>query len=102
MKRESELITVSSKGQVVIPLRLRQEVGITQNAKLLAYGKKDTIVLKKMKIPKIYKDWAEVFDIVERKKLKLTERDIQKEIEAYRKEKRMKMMLKLLKSKEKQ
>ena len=91
MKRESELITVSSKGQVVIPLRLRHDVGITPNTKLLVYGKKGTIVLKKMKIPKIYKEWAEVFDIMEKKKLKLTERDVQKEIEAYRKEKRMKM-----------
>lgn len=91
MKKESELVTVSSKGQVVIPQTLRYEIGITPKTKLLAYGKKDTIVLKKIKVPKIYKQWAEIFDIMEKKKLKLTEKDVQKEIEAYRKEKRLKM-----------
>ena len=91
MRKETELVTVSSKGQVVIPQTLRHEIGITPKTKLLAYGEKDTIVLKKIKVPKIYKQWAEIFDIMENKKLRLTSRDIQKEIEAYRKEKRMKM-----------
>ncbi len=91
MKRESELITVSSKGQVVIPLRLRHEIGLKPNTQLLAYGKKDTIIMKKVKIPKIYKDWAEIFDAMEKKRLKLTAHDVQKEIEAYRREKKLKM-----------
>ena len=89
MRKEPELITVSSKGQVVIPQTLRHDIGITPKTKLLAYGEKDTIVLKKIKVPKIYKHWAEVFDIMEKKKL--TSRDVQKEIEAYRQEKRLKM-----------
>lgn len=88
MRKESELVTVSSKGQIVIPQTLRREIGLTPKTKLLVYGKKDTIVLKKIKVPKIYKDWAEVFDIMEKKKIKLTERDILKEIEGYRREKR--------------
>ncbi len=87
MKKESELVTISSKGQVVIPQTLRREIGLAPKTKLLVYGKKDTIVLKKIKIPRIYKDWGEVFDITEKRKLKLTARDVQKEIEAYRKEK---------------
>lgn len=91
MRKEPELVTVSSKGQVVIPQALRHGLGITPRTKLLAYGKKDTIIFKKIKIPNIYKQWAEIFDIMEKKKLKLTERDIQKEIEAYRREKRLKM-----------
>ena len=89
MRREIELITVSSKGQIVIPQTLRHQLGLTPKTKLLAYSKKDMIVLKKMRIPKIYKDWAEVFDIMDEKKLKLTARDVQKEIEAYRSEKRL-------------
>lgn len=91
MKREAELITVSSKGQVVIPQALRHELGLKPETKLLAYGKKDMIILRKIKIPKIYKNWGEVFDVMEEKKLKLTARDVQKEIEAYRKEKKLKM-----------
>lgn len=91
MRKEAELITVSSKGQVVIPQSLRHELRLTPKTKLLAYGEKDAIILKKIKIPKIYKDWGEVFNIMEKKKLKLTARDVQKEIESYRREKRLKM-----------
>jgi len=91
MSKEYELVTVSSKGQVVIPQAIRHEVGLVPKTVLLAYGKKDTIVLRKIKIPNIYKAWGEVFDIMKKKELKLTARDVQKEIEAYRKEKRLKM-----------
>lgn len=91
MRKEADLVTVSSKGQLVIPQTLRREIGLTPKTKLLVYGKKDTIVLKKIRVPKIYKEWGEVFDIMEKKKLKLTARDVQKEIEAYRMEKKLKM-----------
>ena len=87
MKRDSDLITLSSKGQIVIPSALRQKLGLTPKTTLLAYGKKDTIVLKKIKVAQIYKDWGDVFDIMEKRKL--TSRDIQKEIETYRREKRL-------------
>jgi len=88
MKRESELVTVSTKGQVVIPQTLRHELGLTPKTKLLVYGKRDAIILRKIKIPKIYKDWGKVFDIIEKKNLKLTARDVQKEIEDYRRGKK--------------
>ena len=91
MAKESELITVSSKGQIVIPKTLRQEIGIKPKTKLLVYGKKDTIIIKKIKMPEAYKVWGDVFDVMERKHLKLTSKDVQKEIEAYRTEKRLKM-----------
>lgn len=86
-EREPELIKLSSKGQIVIPQSLRKELGLNTKSKLLVYGKKDAIIIKKIKIPRLYKSWAEVFNMIERKKLKLTSRDVQKEIEAYRREK---------------
>lgn len=91
MKKEPELITISSKGQVVIPQTLRHELGLASKMKLLAYGEKDTIILKKIKIPKLYRNWGEVFDIMERKTPKLSARDVQKEIEAFRRERTLKM-----------
>ncbi len=89
--KEPELVTLSSKGQIVIPQSLRKELGLSTRNKFLVYGKKDTIVIKKIKTPQLYRDWGEVFDIFEKKKLKLTSRDVQKEIESYRREKRLKM-----------
>lgn len=90
MEKEPELVTVSSKGQIVIPQTLRRVFGITPKTILLAYGGKNAIVLRKIKIPSIYKQWGEIFDIVEKKKLKLTARDVQREIESYRREKKLK------------
>ena len=42
---------VSSKGQVVIPQELREGANIREGEKLLVYGDKNTIILKKMESP---------------------------------------------------
>jgi len=90
MEKEPDLVTVSSKGQIVIPQALRRVFGITPKTKLLAYGGKNAIVLRKIKIPNICREWGEIFDIAKKKKLKLTARDVQREIESYRREKKLK------------
>ena len=91
MKREeTELIAVSSKGQVVIPQTIRSKLDLRPKTKLLVYGKKDTIILKKIKIPSLEDEWKKIFNMFKRKKLKLTQKEIQREIKAYRKEKRLK------------
>jgi len=92
MKREPELITVSSKGQVVIPQALRHEIGITPKTKLLAYGEKDTIVLKKIKVPPMEIGLDKIFKRIDARSKhysKMTVKEIQKEIDAYRREKRI-------------
>lgn len=90
MRKEPELITVSSKGQVVIPQTIRHELGITQNTKLLAYGEKDTVVLKKIKMPRIETNLDKIFKRIDSrlKHKRITMAEVQKEIEAYRREKR--------------
>ncbi len=45
---EVSTTVVSSKGQVVIPRSIREKVKLKAGEKLLAYGDKDTIVLKKI------------------------------------------------------
>jgi len=97
MKKESELVTISSKGQIVIPKALRHELRLTPKSKMLVYGEKDTVILKKIEVPEIYKEWAEVFDIVSKKKLRFSARDVQKEIESYRREKAGKSRQKMTK-----
>ena len=45
---ELSITRLSSKGQVVIPKELRKEAKLKAGEKLLVYGDKDTIVLKKV------------------------------------------------------
>lgn len=87
--KETELTTISSKGQVVIPQSLRNRLKLAPKTKLLVYGQKNLIVLQKLKIPKSNLDQIfKTVDMRSRKYKKLTEADVQKEIEAYRREKR--------------
>ncbi|MFH0715152.1 MAG: AbrB/MazE/SpoVT family DNA-binding domain-containing protein [Candidatus Diapherotrites archaeon] len=45
---EVSMTKVSSKGQVVIPLDIRKKANLKEGEKLLAYGEKDIIVLRKI------------------------------------------------------
>lgn len=48
---EIAMTRVSSKGQVVIPRELRDNAKLKEGEKLLVYGDKNTIVLKKVESP---------------------------------------------------
>lgn len=50
---------LSSKGQVVIPLDMRKHLSLKEGTPLAIVTQDDTILLKKMEIPKI-KTWKEV------------------------------------------
>lgn len=45
-----EMTRVSSKGQVVIPRRIRDELGLEDGTRLLVFGEGDTLVLKKVSL----------------------------------------------------
>ena len=46
-----ETIRMSSKGQVVIPQDIREELGMDEGTSFAVVGSKDTIVLKKIQTP---------------------------------------------------
>lgn len=46
-----ELTKLSSKGQVVIPQHLRDELGLAEGQTFAVLGKEDMIILKKVAIP---------------------------------------------------
>ena len=48
---EMEVLTVSSKGQVVLPASLRRQLSISNGDKLAAYASGDVIMLKVLKMP---------------------------------------------------
>lgn len=88
MTQEPEVTTVSEKGQVVIPQALRKEMGIKPKTKFLVFGRGDTVIMKRLELPDIKQEWEEIFRMMDRKGLKLTEREVQAEIEAGRRERR--------------
>lgn len=82
---EPEVITISEKGQVVIPQSIRKELGIKPKNKFLVYGKGDTIIMKKLDLPSLKKEWDDIFKLMDKKELKMSEEEIQKEIATVRK-----------------
>lgn len=47
----SELTVMSSKGQIVVPKDIREELGLRTGTAFAIFGKDDTIILKKVDIP---------------------------------------------------
>ena len=48
---EVELTKLSSKGQVVIPQQVRDELGLKEGETFAVMGTEDTIILKKIMVP---------------------------------------------------
>jgi AbrB family looped-hinge helix DNA binding protein len=87
---EPEIAIVGTKGQIVIPQRLRNELKITSKTKLIVYKQGDKIVVAKLKVPPLREELKNLFSEVDKQTggKKVSEKDILKEIQAYRIEKR--------------
>ena len=46
-----EVATMTSRGQVVIPLDIRESLGLRDGEKFVVVGEDDTIILKKIQMP---------------------------------------------------
>lgn len=47
----AEIVTMSSKGQIVVPKELRKEFGLETGTNFAIFGKDDTLILKKVNVP---------------------------------------------------
>ncbi|MBI2653922.1 AbrB/MazE/SpoVT family DNA-binding domain-containing protein [Candidatus Woesearchaeota archaeon] len=47
----AEIVTMSSKGQIVVPKQLRKEFGLETGTNFAIFGKDDTLILKKVNVP---------------------------------------------------
>jgi len=56
-QEETEIVVVGTKGQIVIPQRLRKELAITPKTKLCVYRKDDKLVVAKLKFPPLAELW---------------------------------------------
>lgn len=90
MLEDPEITTMSEKGQVVIPQELRKHLGIKPKTRFVVFVIGNNIVMRKLDIPDIKKEWSNIFQGMDRKGLKLGEDDITAEIRAYRKTKHKK------------
>ena len=90
---EPEVAIVGTKGQIVIPQRLRRELNITPKTKLVVYRKGDKIVVTRLKVPPLGEELKDLFREIDEQnqgKTKPTEKEILEEIQACRREKRAK------------
>jgi antitoxin PrlF len=88
MTQEPEVTTISAKGQVVIPQSLRKALGIRPRTKFLVFGRGDTVIMKRLELPDVKKEWEEIFKMMDEKGLKLSEKDVRDEVAAVRSERR--------------
>lgn len=90
MLEDPEITTMSEKGQIVIPQELRKHLGIRPKTKFVVFAIDGNIVMRKLDIPDIKKEWNNIFQKIGKKSLKLDEKDVIAEIKTHRKEKRKK------------
>jgi AbrB family looped-hinge helix DNA binding protein len=86
MTLEPEVTTISEKGQVVIPQSLRKELGIKPRTKFLVFGRGDIVIMKRLELPDVEKEWEDIFRMMDEKGLKLSEKEILEEVAASRRE----------------
>ena len=60
-QEEPEVATVGTKGQIVIPQRLRKELKITSKTKLVVYRKGDKLVVSKLEVPPLRDELKDLF-----------------------------------------
>jgi AbrB family looped-hinge helix DNA binding protein len=85
----TEIAVVGTKGQIVIPQRLRKELKITSKTKLVLYRKDDKIVVTKLEVPSLREELEKLAsEVSKQQKTKISEKEILKEIQSYRLEKR--------------
>ena len=53
MEKEIQITTTSPKGQVVIPLEIREHMKIESGTKFAVYGRGDTIIFKRLELPTV-------------------------------------------------
>jgi len=73
-----------SKGQIVIPQKIRKSLKIKPKTKFAVYAKNDMIIMKAFKVPSLEKEWSEIFSIADKKNLKISEKEVYDEVQSYR------------------
>jgi len=87
---KSDVVVVSSKGQVVIPQDIREKLSIGPKTKLLVYGYQGAIIMKKLEVPDLVKELKELYERIDARIAKygeLSDEKINEIVQKYRKPK---------------
>jgi AbrB family looped-hinge helix DNA binding protein len=89
MKKHPKVVQADSRGQIVIPKEIRQELGIDENTAFFVYSiSEEGILLKKIRAPDLSNDDPVVREIREKSDaIKVKKSNVDKSIEQYRKTK---------------
>lgn len=81
-----DITSISSRGQVVIPQKVRTRLKLYEGEKFVVIGEEDTIILKKLETPS-FKGFDALLKKTRKfaKKKRLKEKDIEEAIEEARK-----------------
>jgi len=91
---EPDIAIVGTKGQIVIPQELRDQMKIKPKTRLALYKRGDKLIITKLKIPSLGEELKDLFREIDesyRHKKRPSNKEILQEIQAYRKEKRAKL-----------
>jgi len=64
---EPRVTTLSRKGQIVIPQALRKRLRITPKTRFLIYGEGDTLLLRRLELPDVRREWKDIKAAVEKR-----------------------------------
>jgi len=86
MNATIDMVTISSKGQIVIPKKILEALGLKEQDKLLLFNKGENILLKKVKPEMFENNLRDMLAPIrkEAEAKELTERDVEIEIKAHR------------------
>ena len=81
-----EITSMSSRGQVVIPLEIREQLGLKEGEKFVVVGEEDTIILKKVSMPS-FKNFGKLLRKTQKfaKEKSISEADVESAIKRARK-----------------
>ena len=89
-REKPDTTVVSGKGQVVIPQTIREKLGIGPKTKLLVYGYRGAVIMKKLEIPDVTKELEGLYGRVDARIARygeLTDKAIDEIIHEHRKRK---------------
>ncbi len=86
----TQILTVSSKGQISLPVNIRKLLSIDTGDKLVAYTSGDVIILKTLKLPSA-EEFESSLDEAQKwaKSVGYNENDVDDIIKSFRKKKRV-------------